>query len=33
MTAKSTVVIIGTPAGVSGVSIKAKEIAAAETMN
>jgi hypothetical protein len=33
MTDNSTVVIIGTPAGVRGVSIRAQEIAAAETIN
>jgi hypothetical protein len=33
MTAKSTVVIIGIPAGVRGVSNNANEIAAAETIN
>jgi hypothetical protein len=33
MMAKITVVIIGTPAGVRGVSINAQEIAAADTIN
>jgi hypothetical protein len=33
MTDKITVVIIGTPAGVRGVSINAQEMATAETIN